>query len=407
MRNISKQIIKKVILTTTFLINMQAYADISPSTSISSHDFIPPPPTINAKSYILIDAKSGVVLVEKNADLHLPPASLTKVMSLYIITHAIQNGTIHWDDKVRISNKAWKAEGSRMFVQVNDSVSIRELVQGIITASGNDATIAMAEYLGGTEDTFAQLMNNQAKQLGMENSNFTDSTGLPNDAHYSTARDLAKLAQAYMLNFPEYYPLFAEKWFTYNNIKQANRNRLLWRYPYADGLKTGHTSLAGFCLIGTAKKDDMRLISVIMGAPSDEIRTESSIQLFNYGFRFYHSHKIYDSQEPVINTKVWQGDKNQVSLGLNHPLYLTIPNSVQFKNIRKQLIIPTKLIAPIYQGQEYGTLNIILQNKIFSSVPLIALSDVKRGSWWSRTIDGFIALFTKNDTNPQEIIDNG
>ncbi|MBV8801659.1 MAG: D-alanyl-D-alanine carboxypeptidase, partial [Gammaproteobacteria bacterium] len=226
----------------------------------------PTAPNLDAKGYILIDAASGRVLAEKNADVRMPPASLTKLMSLYIISDALKNGSIHPDDKVRISSKAWKTTGSRMFVKVNDEVPVKDLLQGIIVASGNDASVAMAEYIAGTEETFASMMNSQAKNLHMNNSHFLDSTGLPNPNHYSTPRDLATLAQAITKNFPEDYKLFSEKWFVYNGIRQPNRNRLLWRFQYADGLKTGHTDDAGFCLVASANKNGMRLISVIMGA---------------------------------------------------------------------------------------------------------------------------------------------
>lgn len=392
MLKISKKIMLSVILI-MFLTTCSGYAEETAAANFAANTFIPAAPNVNVKSYILIDAQTGTVLVEKNSNLHLPPASLTKIMSLYIISKALKSGSITWQDSVRISKKAWKAEGSRMFVKVNDKVSVKELVQGIITASGNDATIAMAEYLGGSEETFTQLMNQEAKNLGMNDSNFTDSTGLPNLAHYATARDLAQLSQAYIVNFPEYYPLFSEKWFSYNKIKQANRNRLLWRYPYADGLKTGYTAAAGFCLIGTAQKDNMRLISVIMGAPTDEARTEAAIQLLNYGFRFYASHKLYHAQETITHAQVWQGSRNTVALGPQHDVYVTLPNNVQITQLKTQLILPNNLVAPCARNQEYGKLNLLLNDKIITTVALIALNDVPRGNWWQRKVDSFLSIF--------------
>lgn len=361
--------------------------------------FTPSAPNINAKGYILIDADSGKVLVEKNADTHLPPASLTKLMSLYIISSAIKNGAIHWDDKVKISSKAWKAEGSRMFIKVNDEVPVLDLMQGIIVASGNDATIALAEHVASAEDAFASMMNAQAKQLGMNNSHFTDSTGLPNPEHYSTPRDFSILAQAYIKSFPEDYHFFSQKWFTYNGIRQPNRNRLLWRFPEADGLKTGHTEDAGYCLIGSAKKDGMRLISVVMGSPSDLARTEESARLLNYGFRFFQTQKIYNANQAVVQARVWKGAKKEVTLGLANDLYLTA-SANQAKNLQKNIVLNTPLKAPIKKGETYGTVNVTVNNEVLASKPLIALEDDPKGPFWRSLSDsmsyGFHKMFSKS-----------
>jgi D-alanyl-D-alanine carboxypeptidase (penicillin-binding protein 5/6) len=348
--------------------------------------FTPSAPNLNATGYILVDVNSGKILAEKNADQRMPPASLTKLMSMYIVSAALQNGQVHFDDKVRISTKAWKTEGSRMFVKVNDEVPLKDLMQGVIVESGNDAAVALAEYVGGTEESFADLMNQQAQRLGMTNSHFMDSTGLPNPNHYSSAHDLARLSVAYIKNFPEDYGFYSEKWFTYNGIRQPNRNRLLWRYQYADGLKTGHTDEAGYCLVASAKKDGMRLVSVVLGEPNDLGRTEDSIRLLTYGFRFFETHKIYNAQTPLVQARVWQGQQSDIPLGVTQDLYITVPTG-QFKKIQASMQLNSALKAPIVKGQTYGTLNITLNNQVIASTPLIALANNATGSIFRRSAD--------------------
>jgi D-alanyl-D-alanine carboxypeptidase (penicillin-binding protein 5/6) len=394
-------------LTTCLLFISSSFANpIIPVSTTLQPAFTPAAPTINAKAYILIDANSGRVIVEKNADDRMPPASLTKLMSLYIISSAIKSGAIHWDDKVRISTKAWQAEGSRMFVKVNDDVPVKDLVQGIAVASGNDATIAMAEHIASAEDAFASMMNEQAKQLGMNNSHFTDSTGLPDPTHYSSPRDFATLAQAYIKNFPEDYHFFSEKWISYNGIRQPNRNRLLWRYPYADGLKTGHTDDAGYCLISSATKDGMRLISVIMGAPSEQVRTEESIRLLNYGFRFYHTHKLYGANQAINQARVWKGASKEVPVGLAEDLFITVSAS-QSKNVQTNLLIDSPLKAPIVKGQTYGSLNVMLNDKVLASKPVIALADNPRGPFWRNITDSISYGIHKIFSKSKEPLNNG
>ncbi len=394
-----------------FLVNMglplAAFANpvIPVATYGAQPAFTPAAPNINAKAYILIDADSGRVIVEKEADTHLPPASLTKLMSLYIISSALKSGAVHWDDKVKISSKAWKAEGSRMFVKVNEEVPVHDLFRGVIVDSGNDATIALAEYIAGAEDVFANMMNTQAKQLGMNNSHFTDSTGLPNPAHFSTPRDFSILAQAYIKAFPEDYHFFSEKWFTYNGIRQPNRNRLLWRYPDSDGLKTGHTKEAGYCLIGSAKKNGMRLISIVMGSRSDLVRTEESIRLLNYGFRFYETHKLYGGKEPVTEARVWKGSKKEVPLGLAEDLYLTVAAS-QAKNVQKIITVNSPLKAPIEKGQAYGTVTVSINNQILASKPLVALESDPKGSLFRSMADSVSYTFHRVFSRSSETINN-
>lgn len=390
-----------LIIFTLFLLALPVFANpVIPIPTQPQTVFTPTAPTANAAGYILLDANSGKVLAEKNSDQRMPPASLTKLMSLYIIMGALHNNSIHWDDKVRISNKAWKMEGSRMFVKVDTDVPVRDLVQGIIVDSGNDATVALAEHIAGSEEAFTDLMNAQAKALGMNNTHYTDSTGLPNEAHYSTPHDFAILAQAFVKNFPEEYRLFSEKWFTYNGIRQPNRNRLLWRYPYADGLKTGHTDAAGFCLVGSAIKDGMRLISVIMGSPSEQIRTEESVRLLTYGFRFFETHTLYDGNKPLAHARVWHGEEKEVPLGLADNLVLTIPSG-QYKKLQATIQVNNPVTAPVTKGQSYGSLSVTLNGQVVISKPLVALKDNPKGSFWRRMTDtisyGIHKTFSKSD----------
>ncbi|HEX2548318.1 MAG TPA: D-alanyl-D-alanine carboxypeptidase family protein, partial [Gammaproteobacteria bacterium] len=341
-----------------------------------------------------------------DADVHMAPASLTKLMSLYIISSALKSGSIHLEDKVRISTKAWQTPGSRMFVKAGDEVPVSDLMKGIIVASGNDATVAMAEYVAGTEDAFTNIMNEQAKNLGMLNSHFLDSTGLPNPDHYSTARDMAILAAALTKYYPNEYRIFSEKWFMYKGIKQPNRNRLLWRYQYADGLKTGHTSEAGFCLVASAVKDGMRLISVIMGAPNDQGRTEDSIRLLTYGFRFYETHKVYGANTPVAKIRVWKGTNKEVAVGVKQDLFVTSPTG-QYKNVQPKMELNEPIKAPITKGQTLGTVNIVFNNQVLGSAPLIALEDNAKGGFWRRMSDAFHFSYSKIFSRTNEKANNG
>ncbi len=362
--------------------------------------FIPSAPNLDATGYILVDATSGRILAQKNADNRMPPASLTKLMSVYIVSGAIKNGQVKMDDKVLVSSKAWKTEGSRMFVKVGDEVPVKDLLQGVIVASGNDATVALAEHVAGSEESFVAMMNQQAKLLGMNNSHFLDSTGLPNPGHYSTAHDLATLTRAYIKNFPEDYSFHSEKWFTYNGIRQPNRNRLLWRYQYADGLKTGHTDEAGYCLVASAKKDGMRLISVVLGEPSDSARTEDSMRLLTYGFRFFETHKLYNANTSVIKARVWGGAEGEVPMGVTSDLYVTIPTG-QFKKVVANVTMVNPLKAPITKGSRYGTLNVMVNNQVVASQPLVALESDETGGIFRRAKDSlqfkFNGYFSKGD----------
>lgn len=346
----------------------------------------PAAPNLDVKGYELLDFQTGKVLASKEANTRLAPASLTKLMSMYIISIALKNGNIHWNDQVTVSRKAWRAEGSRMFIKVNDSVSVKDLVQGIIVDSGNDATIALAEHVAGTEEAFVNLMNQEAKHLGMNNTHFMDSTGLPNADHYSTPHDLALLASAIIKNFPEDYKTYSQKWFTYNKIRQPNRNRLLWRFPDADGLKTGHTDEAGYCLVASAIKNNRRLISVVMGAPSDEARTDGSSSLLTYGFRFFETHKLYDANTALATTRIWKGAYPNISIGIAEDLYTTIPVG-QNANLHTALRVNNFIEAPVQKGQILGRLTLTLNQQVLTVQPLIALQNDPMGSLWQRLPD--------------------
>ncbi|VVC76504.1 D-alanyl-D-alanine carboxypeptidase DacC [Aquicella siphonis] len=404
----SRRMLQLAVVFISFLLSAPLLANpIIPVPTQPQHPtYTPGAPNIQGTGFILMDATSGKILAEQNSNERMPPASLTKLMSMYIISGALKNGQIKLDDKVHISTKAWKTEGSRMFVKAGDDVPVHDLIQGIIVASGNDATVALAEHIAGTEEAFAEMMNQQAKILGMNNSHFIDSTGLPNPGHYSTAHDLAILTQAYIKNFPEDYSYYSEKWFMYNGIKQPNRNRLLWRFQYADGLKTGHTNEAGYCLVASAKKDGMRLISVVLGEPNDSARTEDSMRLLTYGFRFFETHKLYSAHSPVIKARVWQGVSTEIPLGVNEDLYVTVPSG-QYKKLLASLVIANPLKAPITKGQHYGTLNVTLNNQVIASKPLVALENNPKGNMWRRATDAIKFNINKYFSKTEEKANTG
>jgi serine-type D-Ala-D-Ala carboxypeptidase (penicillin-binding protein 5/6) len=355
---------------------------------------IPPKPDINAHGFVLMDAKSGNILAEKNMGMRMQPASLTKMMTLYITFDALKSGRLKLDNKVRVSKKAWGTGGSRMFLKENSKVSVEHLIQGVIVDSGNDACTTLAETIGGNEKTFAQIMNQTAKQLGMDHTHYVDSTGLPRKNHYSTPHDMSLLARALVNNFPEYYHFFKQKWFTYNKIRQPNRNRLLWRGAQFDGLKTGHTKEAGYCLVASGIENGTRLISVVMGAPTDLARANDSQALLNYGFRFFETHKLFSANQALSTPRIWLGQSKYVKMGLNKNLYITIPAG-QYKHLKASLSVRPKLIAPIEKGQSYGNVTITLNNKVMMTRPLIAFSSDQKGNLWTRTTD-HIALFFKS-----------
>ena len=353
---------------------------------------IPNAPELNSTGYVLMDANTGMIIAHKNMHQQMQPASLTKLMTLYLTFQALKNGQIHLTDMVHVSKEAWQTGGSRMFIKEGTDVSVQDLIDGIIVASGNDACVALSQYVGGNETTFVDMMNATAKQLGMKDTHYVDSTGLPQTEHHSTPYDMALLTHAIINNFPEYYPLFKQGWITYNGIKQPNRNRLLWRDTTVDGLKTGHTEEAGYCLISSALRSGMRLIAVVMGAPTDAERASDSEALLNWGFRFYQTHKLFDGNQSLATPRVWLGQKRTVKIGLLSPLYVTIPAGA-YSKLKPQVDINTSLKAPVKKGEAVGTLNIQLHNTVVTSVPLVALEDDNKGGIFSRIWDHLTMFF--------------
>jgi D-alanyl-D-alanine carboxypeptidase (penicillin-binding protein 5/6) len=353
---------------------------------------VPKAPSVGAKGYLLEDFLSGQTIAEKNADQPLEPASITKLMTAYVVFREIREGNLSLEEKVRISEKAWRTEGSRMFVEVNSQVSVADLLKGVIIQSGNDATVALAEHVAGTEEGFASLMNHHAEQLGLTGTHFVNSTGLPHKEHYTTARDIAIVARAMIEEFPEYYRWYSERQFTYNDITQYNRNKLLWRDESVDGLKTGHTESAGYCLVTSAERDGMRLISVVLGTSSEEARADASQALLNYGFRFFETHKLYDGGSKLTSARVWKGASESVDLGLDHTLYVTIPRG-EYKNLDAAMQLQDHIIAPIAQDQPLGRVVVRLADEPVVEKDLVALNPVAEGSFLQRLVDEALLYF--------------
>ena len=352
----------------------------------------PKPPAIAAKSYILQDFNSGRIIAEFNSMVRVEPASLTKMMSVYVVDHELKTGNIHLTDEVRISEKAWKMPGSRMFVEVNKKVTVGDLLKGVIVQSGNDATVALAEYVAGSEEAFVTLMNDYARKLEMNSTHFMNSTGLPHKDHYTTAEDLAKLARAIIRDFPERYVWYSQKSFTFNGIKQHNRNKLLWQDKYVDGLKTGHTKSAGYCLAASALKDGMRLISVVLGTKSERARATESQKLLTYGFRFYKTHRLYEAHAKLTASKVWKGESESFDLGLNEDLWVTIPRG-EYKNLKATMSLDKKIVAPVEKGQVLGSVNVSLGGKPLVVRDLVSLNKVNEAGFMSGILDEFYMLF--------------
>lgn len=352
----------------------------------------PSAPTLNAKAYILIDVDSGKIIAEKASELQLPPASLTKMMTLYVVSRALKAEQIHLSDQVRISQTAWKTGGSRMFVKEGQEVSVEDLLKGVIVDSGNDACVALAEYVGSSETSFTDIMNQQAKALGMLHSHFTDSTGLPDPNHYTTAKDLAILGRALVRDFPEYYHWYKQKWFTYNNIRQPNRNRLLWRDNTVDGIKTGHTDEAGFCLVSSAERNNMRLLAVVLNAPSDSTRADDSQRLLNYGFRFFETHKLFKAGQNVTELPVYKGNVESAHLGILNETYITVPSG-QYQKLSITTNVPKYLEAPLQKGQKIGELVVQFDGKTLETQPLYVLDTVAEGGYYTCAKDTVRLMF--------------
>lgn len=348
---------------------------------------IPAPPALSVKSYILKDFNSRQEIAGQNAAMRVEPASLTKDMTAYLTFKALKNGHLKLDQNLPVSQKAWKVEGSKMFIEPNKPVNVDELLHGLIIQSGNDAATALAEGVAGDEGAFANMMNTEAQRLGMKGSHFMNATGLPDPQHYTTAEDMATLAMALIRDFPEEYKrLYAIKEYTYNKITQQNRNRLLWMDPNVDGVKTGHTETAGFCLVASAKRGDMRLVSVVLGAPTEPARATESQKLLNYGFQFYESSVVYKKGQSISELKVWKGDKPILAATVADDLVLTLPKG-DYKRIKAKMTSKQPLIAPIQAGQEVGTVDFVLDDKIVAQRKLVAAQTVVAGSFFSRIID--------------------
>ena len=368
------------------------------SNFILAQSFVPNAPDLNLKSYILIEPETNTIIAESNSDGLIEPASMTKVMTAYVVADQIQNDLINLEDEVLISEKAWKMGGSKMFIEVGKRVNILDLLKGIIIQSGNDASVAIAEYVGGTEDGFVDLMNSYADALGMENTYFRNSTGLPDDEHLTSSRDLAILTTNFMTNYPDIYALFKEKEFEYGGItgNKYNRNKLLWRDESSDGVKTGYTSSAGYCLIGSAKRGSMRLITVVAGSDSANNSFADTQRLLEYGFRFYATQKYFDANKEYTIAKIWGGQEDNISLGVYKDISVTLPRT-NFKDIKVNYNVKNNVQAPIKKGDVLGSLEIVSKNEVVLTSDLIALNDVDAkgffGRLWSKFILWIMSLF--------------
>ena len=389
--------IKKLLLMLKKILSIGLLLSLLPAFS-QAKILIPAPPELAASAWILMDANTGKVLVEHNADQQLPPASLTKMMTSYIVAAELHNGKIKEQDMVPISVTAWKMGGSKMFVREGTQVPLMDLLRGVVIQSGNDASVALAEYLAGSESAFADVMNQQAQLLGMKNTTFHNATGWPSDGHLTTARDLSLLARALIQDYPEHYDIYAEKYFEYNDIKQPNRNRLLWRDSSVDGLKTGHTEEAGFCLVASAVRNNMRLISVVMGTSSEEARARESQKLLSFGFRYYETGKVYSAGDILKeNARVWYGVEDSVNLVVPEDLYLTIPRGSK-DQLEAQVVSDEDIEAPLTGGQSLGSLTISFEGEPLLETALVADRSVEEAGIFSRLWDAikrfFIGIFS-------------
>lgn len=378
----------------TCLCSMASVANVPLTEALGNGPPIPAAPKLQASGYLLVDATNGEILVEHNAEEPLPPASLTKMMTAYIAEREITEGRMSFDDQVPVSVKAWKTGGSRMFIREGTEVRLEDLLRGIIIQSGNDASVAVAEYIAGSEDVFADVMNQTAISLGMTNTQFKNATGLPQEGHYTTAKDLSILAARIIQDFPDTYPIYEEKNFTYNGIKQANRNSLLFRDPTVDGLKTGHTEEAGYCLVASAERDGFRLISVVMGTASEKAREQETTKLLQYGFRYFSGKTLFTAGEPLPESarKVWFGEMESVDLAPTEPLYVTLPLGRE-SAIQATLDAPDTLDAPLEAGAVVGTVKIMLGERVLAESPVAVAEAVPEGGLFKRLMDFVLRLF--------------
>lgn len=362
----------------------------------------PPPPSIDAKSWVLMDYASGQVLADSNMDARVAPASITKVMTSYVVSAELARGKIHLDDQVFISEHAWRAggagtDGSTSFLQLNSKVALKDLLYGMIIQSGNDAAIALAEHVGGSEETFANLMNQYAQRLGMTGTHYVDASGLPNAEHYTTAHDIARLSRALVHDYPEDYKIYAIKEFEWNGIKQHNRNTLLWRDDSVDGIKTGHTSEAGYCLATSALRGEQRLIAVVMGAGGEKQRADDNQALLNYGFRFFETRKLYAANAPLATPQLWKGELDTLPLGVAEDVLVTFPRG-RYDDLKASLELPARLVAPIAKGGEVGKLKVLLDGKTVLERPLVALAAGESGGFFTRVVDD-VWMWFKGDAD--------
>ena len=362
-----------------------------------AQSMVPKAPKLNLDSYILLEANTNTVIAEFNSENQISPASMTKVMSGYVIADQIASGAISLDDKVLVSEKAWKTGGSKMFIEAGKRVSVRDLLSGIVIQSGNDATVAMAEYVAGSEEGFVDFMNAYASELGLSNTLFQNAVGWTDPNHFSSVNDLAQLTKALIANFPDHYATYKEKEFTFSGIRQLNRNKLLWRDDSVDGVKTGHTESAGYCLISSAKRNDMRLIAVVAGSPSENERLISSQRLLEYGFRFFATQKLISKDSEITTAKVWGGKMDDVALGTKEDILLTLPRS-DFKNIKANYNFKNNIQAPISNGDIIGDIEFISDDRVVLSAPLVAIESVEAkgffGRIWARIVFWILSLFS-------------
>ena len=362
-----------------------------------AQSMVPKAPKLNLDSYILLEASTNTVIAEFNSDNQISPASMTKVMTGYVIADQISSGAISLDDKVLISEKAWKTGGSKMFIEAGKRITVRDLLSGIVIQSGNDATVAMAEYVAGSEEGFVDFMNAYATELGLSNTLFQNAVGWTDPNHFSSAKDLANITKAMINNFPDHYATYKEKEFTFSGIRQLNRNKLLWRDDTVDGVKTGHTESAGYCLISSAKRNDMRLIAVVAGSPSENERLTASQRLLEYGFRFYATQKLIKKDAEVTSAKVWGGKMDKVALGAKDDILLTLPRA-DFKNLKANYNFNNNIQAPISAGEVIGNIEFISNDQLVLSTPLVAIESVEAkgffGRIWSRIVFWIISLFS-------------
>ncbi|MDD3329200.1 MAG: D-alanyl-D-alanine carboxypeptidase [Zoogloea sp.] len=352
------------------------------------------PPPVAARAWLLLDVGSGQVLTAENPDQRIEPASLTKLMTAYLAFAAVKGKTLSLDQTIPVSPKAWKVPGSKMFIEPQTPVTVKELLHGMIVQSGNDACVALAEAIAGSEEAFAQLMNKEAARLGLKNTHFENATGLPHPSHLTTVRDLSVLATAIIRDFPEFYSIYSVKEYTYNKIKQPNRNRLLFLDPTVDGVKTGHTDSAGYCLIASAKRNDRRLLSVVVGTTSDSVRAQESQKLLNWGYLAYDTVKVYSANQAVNEPRVWKGKENSVKAGFLSDFVLSVPKGDADK-LKANVVSQQPLLAPIAKGQQIGTLQLSLGDKAIGEYPLVAIDDVPQAGWFGRLWDA-LRLWIKN-----------